>query len=630
MRPKTPRSTASRLAILLFSALFALAFGGGGLYFGLIPLVRTLHSAWVVQAWQAVPAQVLSSRLQVHSNSDGTTYRVTARYRYEFGGRTYESGRIGLDPGDMADNIGRWHRDWSGRLSAARDSGRPLTAWVDPAHPSQALLERDIRWPLLLFRLPFTLVFTGVGLVAAWMFVRALIGADSPPASIPATRSSASRTQAPAWFFAVFWCGISFPMTALFWLTGQPWWVDALLSIFSIVGLGLIALAAKQSLLAWRYAGSTPHWNPDPPRAGQTLRVTLTMPARAVGSEDAASATPRLRLAQYRVDDSGSGSSERQVEHFDAVVSVWPDPQGGARWEARFELPADAPTHHSMRSGERVEWRLELLGPDGKEQVSFDVPVQAAAGGGFTADAPVDRFDRRAEWRREVPVPPSTGPEVLQIPADTDRPQLPDSVRVVETPETYELHFSQSGWRWLAALMLGASVALSVWGWTARSSAGEAFLPGDWRWWLAALLMGLGMHAASRRRSVVVRDEGLVVQVTSWMGTRRHSLRPSAFEHLFHKLRYTQTGSNGSVQAFHAVHAREADGGFAVRLSPGLPGPAAAVAVARALLNARSDRAGRFPAGAHRSPQPSGWRPGPGWLLWALLVVLLTWGAGAA
>lgn len=630
MRPHPPRRTASRIATLLFSALFALAFGGGGLYFGLIPLTRTLHAAWEVTSWQTVPAQVLSSNLQVLSDSDSTTYRARTRYRYEIGGRTYESERLGLDPQGMADNIGHWHRDWSDRLSAARDSGRPLTAWVDPADPSQALLDPGIRWPLLLFRLPFALVFTAVGLVAVWMFVRALTGAGSPSASRPDRRSSASRAQGSLWFFAFFWCGIAFPMTALFWLAALPWWVDVFLSIFSIVGLGMIALAARQSLLAWRFSGSAPRWLPDPPRAGEPLRVSLTIPDRAVGNDSNEPAPRRLRLAHYRVDDSGSGSSERCVEQFDAVASAWPEPQGGERWEARFELPADAPAHGSMRAGERVDWRLELLGPNGKALVSFDVPVQAAAAGLSASQSLADRFDRRAEWNREFPVSHPTEPDTLQALAEPDRPRLPDAVRAVETPDTYELHFSQTGWRWLAALTLGPAAALVAWGWISNSKAGPAFLSWDWRWWLAALLAGMGLHAASRRRSVAVHDEGLVVLVRSWMITRQRSLRASAFEHLFHKLLYTKTSSGGPVQAFHAVYARESKGRFAVRLTPGLPGADAAVAVARALLDARIDRAGRFPAGAQRTPRPTGLRPGPGWLLWALLLVALAWGTGAA
>ena len=58
----TPQATlgiAARLVTLLFSAVFALAFGGGGLYFGVLPLARTMSAAWEVRSWQVVAAEVL-------------------------------------------------------------------------------------------------------------------------------------------------------------------------------------------------------------------------------------------------------------------------------------------------------------------------------------------------------------------------------------------------------------------------------------------------------------------------------------------------------------------------------------------------------------------------------------------
>ena len=88
---QAPWSIAARLGTLLFSAVFALAFGGGGLYFGVLPLARTMSAAWEVRSWQAVPAEVLSSQLISNQGSDSTTYAVQTRYRYTAGGRTHES-----------------------------------------------------------------------------------------------------------------------------------------------------------------------------------------------------------------------------------------------------------------------------------------------------------------------------------------------------------------------------------------------------------------------------------------------------------------------------------------------------------------------------------------------------------
>lgn len=129
-----------------------------------------------------------------------------------------------------------------------------------------------------------------------------------------------------------------------------------------------------------------------------------------------------------------------------------------------------------------------------------------------------------------------------------------------------------------------------------------------------------GLHAVTRKRSVTLHDDGLVVRVHSWMWATTRQLRPRAVDHLFHKLLYSQGGTGGSAQAFHAVFARESETSPPVRLTPGLPGASSAVAVALALRAAHGHRLGRFSAGAMRSPIQAGWRPGAGWLLWGAMV----------
>lgn len=622
MSPSKPPGLAARLLLLMFSALFALAFGGVGIGFGVWPLSRMLHAAWAVQSWQPVPAQVLSAELDVLHDDDGSTHRLRARYRYSFNGRSFESERVGLDDRRMADNLGDWHAVWHQRLDAARNSGQNVTAWVDPVQPAQALLDRAIRWPWLVFHLPFAFVFTGVGLVAGWFFLRVLRGQHAPASKVDPGRSSASRAQRPLWFMAMFWCGIAFPLAVIFWMGDSPWWVNAFVSVFPVIGLGLLGAAIRQSVQAWRFSGTQPQWRPSPPRAGEVLAVSLDMSPRAMRDLAAVPAGRRLRLAQYRVDDAGSGETERQVELVDAVVTALPDPQGGERWQARFHLPADAPTHGGRRSGERVDWRLEVLDAKGRPGVFFDVPVQAAAHGPAVSGGVVDRFDRRARWNREEAIgpAPTTAAEATPLPA---------SVRVVETPDAVELRFAASGWRWLAALTMAAAMLLIWWGWGALlRDAGWAAL-GAWRWWLLALLVWLGLHAASRRRLLTVRDDGIVVWVTSLMGQSAHHLAPSAFDHLFHKIRFTQSTANGADREFHALHARERAGGPELRLTPALSGAESAVSVARAVLAARRDRADRFTPGAQRREVPAGWRPGPGWLLWTLLMAGLLAGAMA-
>ncbi|PKO29018.1 MAG: hypothetical protein CVU36_14755 [Betaproteobacteria bacterium HGW-Betaproteobacteria-9] len=641
---QTPWSIAARLGTLLFSAVFALAFGGGGLYFGVLPLARTVSAAWEVRSWQALPAEVLSSQLTSNQGSDSTTYAVQARYRYTAGGRTHESTRVGLDPAAGSDNIGDWHQQWHSRLSSARDRGQPVTVWVDPADPTRAVLDPRIRWAKTIFHLPFALVFTGVGLGALWVFWRALSGrgpgafdsggrvrtttgdAAAQPTGSAVTRSSASRGQALLWFFALFWCGISFPMAALFWMTGSPWWVKVFVSVFVVIGIGVLTLAWRQSVLAWRFAGTSVRFVPAGPQAGEFFEVELALSSRAL--QNTPPAGRRLRLAQYRVDDSGSGTQERQVEAFERAATAMPDMAGGERWHARFELPADAPTHGGRRSRERVDWRLEILTAEGAVEVSYDVPVQEAPArsAGQPMAAP-DRFDRRADWGHEEAIPPRhEGWSAGDAPSPRALPD-PVQVQVVEHSDAWEMRFRQSGWRWAAALAMVPVVILSGLWWTSGPRASWSDALGSGLWWGVAFLLLFVLHAGTRQWRLRVRDDGVERELASWMWRRTRVFPLASLDHLFHKLLYTQS-SGRATTAFHALHAREAASGPSVRLTPGLPGAASAVAVAQALQVAREHRTGRFTPGVLRPPSVASWRPAAGWLVWTLWLLLLAAGPG--
>ncbi len=634
------RSAPAHLGVLVFSAVFALAFGAGGVFGGLLPLARMIDAAWAVRSWQPVPALVLSSELVSNNSGDSTTYAASARYRYTVGDDTHESTRIGLDTSAGSDNIGNWHQEWHARLTTAKDREQTITAWVDPTNPARSVLDPKIRWAKAFFHLPFALLFTGVGLVASWAFFRILFGrevagfgagrqhgieaedaAQDSTGTEARARNSASRGQWFLWFFALFWCGLSFPMAGVVWTTGTPWWVQAFMSVFVVVGVGLLIFAARQSFLAWQFAGSSIRFLPAQPLAGDVFELRLALTARAL--RRSSHQHRRVQLAQYRVDDASSGKQERQVQVFEQAVSVVPDLQGAEHWHTRFELPQDAPTHGGRRSGERVDWRLEILGDEGQVVVSYDVPVQAQSQAmGVAAQAP-DAFDRKAQWtertrEQAIAAQPQTA-SAFEMPV----PQLPAHVQVLERADAWEVQFGQTGWRWAAITAVAVAAVMSGLWWRSATRVSWQEALGAGPWWVVAALLLFALHAATRRWSLELRDDGLVLRAGSWMWRVTRVLPMSALDHLFHKLQYSKSGSNASMQEFHSVFARELPGAPSVRLTPGLPGAASAQAVAHALQAARANRAGRFSAGAVRTSERAGWRLGGGWLVWLAAVLLL-------
>ncbi len=630
----------ARLLVLVFSAVFAVAFGAGGYVVGLKPLARTLWAAWEVRSWHPLQAEVLGAELKRHSDSDGTTYHVQARYRYEFAGRQYEGTRIGLDPQGSADNISDWHQRWHGQLQSAQARGARITIMVDPRDPSQSLIDPSIRWPLQVFRLPFALVFTGVGLAAAWVFVYTLLGlgksreedeegsgglsgqaAGTSPVALP--KGSVGGPLGVIWFFTFFWCGISWPMAAMLWTNPQaPWFAKAFISVFVMVGVALVALAARQTQMAWRYAGAALTALPARPRAGHPVELTLLLPERAAAYQTGQAL--QLRLAQYRVDESSSGSPERCVESFIEAARVQPTADGGLRLSARFDVPHDAPPHGAQRSGERVDWRLELLHSlGGAVELTYDLPVQAAPRSFEGGDDLPDRFDRRASWKQVVPIAPLSeerGEDEGPLP-------LPPSVTLQETREAWYCEFSQGGWRWAAGLVL-AGLALEA---AINGRLGFQGLAPPSGFFSAAAWMALAafaLHAATRRWTLAVQDDGIVVRRRSWLWSRAQALPGPASQALVHKLLHS-TGSGTSEHLYYAVYARGADGAL-VRLTPGLSGDAAATAVGQSIAQAWQHRQGRFAAGMQRPMLAEHSRPAWGALLVLALLAWWIWSPRAA
>ncbi len=150
-----PRDKNGCLGCLVLSLPFLLYAGWG------------LHS-WLLYArsgsWQPVRATIESAELIKHFDPDGgTEYSVKATYRYTFSGKTFTGHRVGVTVGSNA-----FHQRRFNELDAARKNGRPVTAFVNPKDPTEALLYREKEsWLSLLVPLGF--VFFGAGVLVIGM-----------------------------------------------------------------------------------------------------------------------------------------------------------------------------------------------------------------------------------------------------------------------------------------------------------------------------------------------------------------------------------------------------------------------------------------------------------------------------
>src|SRR5688572_8109664 len=118
--------------------------GGVGLWFTCGSIYEGLRS----RDWAPVEAEIR------HVDTG------TATYSYWWQERQYVSDRVGtFAPGGSTD-LDDWDERMDQLLSEAVAEKKPVTAYVNPHHPDEALLDRQIRWK-------FVLVIMGISLASA-------------------------------------------------------------------------------------------------------------------------------------------------------------------------------------------------------------------------------------------------------------------------------------------------------------------------------------------------------------------------------------------------------------------------------------------------------------------------------
>jgi hypothetical protein len=246
-----------KLGSALACLLFAIPFGGVGV-FATWTIGSTLHDAWRARDWVRVMATVEEARLHSSSGSEGgETYKAEGRYRYAFAGAQYTGSRLGLSRMGGSDNIDDWHQEVNARLAEARSAGRPVPVWVNPGNPAESVFDRELRWGELLFLVPFSLAFGGVGVGALVAMVFVLKGKGEGGAQDAVDRALGSRSGATGasdtstprflWIFAFFWNALSWPIAilALGDIVENGEWVGLLVLLFPLVGLGLLWAAVS-------------------------------------------------------------------------------------------------------------------------------------------------------------------------------------------------------------------------------------------------------------------------------------------------------------------------------------------------------------------------------------------------
>ncbi len=372
-------------------SIFALPFFGTGVWM-LWSVSNVFIDAFEMQDWVQVEARLLSGGYTSHRGDDSYTYEAYARYTYDVQGQTFVADRVGLSSG--SDNIGSYQQQIGNNLGGAHSRGESILVYVNPNDPSQAIIDRGVRWGMVGFKSIFLFVFGGVGLgllIFTWRAPREKDKSDPRYTDSPwlldddwhtaTIRSSSKASMYGIWAFAALWNLISAPLPFVMYdeVVNKGNYLALVALLFTAVGIGLLTWAIRRTL-EWRRFGASPvTLDPFPGSIGGHVGGTIDL---AIPNDP--SIEYQLSLTNIKSYISGSGknrSRNEKAEWQDMVVAHAESTGRSTRLTFRFDVPEGLRESDADRDDTYYIWRLNLSAElDGTDlDRSYDIPVYATA-----------------------------------------------------------------------------------------------------------------------------------------------------------------------------------------------------------------------------------------------------------
>jgi hypothetical protein len=372
-----------------FFLLFALPFAGAGVWIG-VWLAGDLLAHSRMQSWEGTPAVIVRAKLDSQSDAEGgTSNRATAEYTYQYRGQQYTGRRVAVHGG--GDNIGSFQQNAYRQLEEHRKSGRPFRCYVNPAKPSEAILFRDLRWEIVLFKMVAALVFgfIGFGLSAAAVFGSRKLRADKALAALHPDepwlckkdwadgkiKASGKAATFILVAFTAIWSLAAAPAWLMFRenrIVGE--WSNLVGMLFPVFGLMLIWCSIGAVLRRRKFGRAVFEMASTPGVIGGQLAGVIRIPAK-IEPEDGFCIT--LNCVQKKVcGDSAREDVLWQDEQRIARGLSDSDPDESAI-PVLFQIPYDCrPTDETTSQNETI-WRLAVSakGLGANVAIDFNVPV---------------------------------------------------------------------------------------------------------------------------------------------------------------------------------------------------------------------------------------------------------------
>jgi hypothetical protein len=390
--PWSNRAGISKGLYALFG-LFAL-MGGVLLYFLFVAPLLKISAA---RSWPATPCIIVSSTVQAHHGSHGSTYSIEVVFAYTVGGQSYTSDRYSFFTGSSSG------RESKVKVVAGLPPGLATVCYANPVRADEAVLERGYTSELWFGLIPLAFLLIGLGGIVGVTVAARRRGAPTglertaiglPPAAMLATdgpvtlkpRQSPAGVLMASVVFAVLWNGLVavfiFAQFIPNWRQGHPdYFLAVFLIPFVLVGLGVIVWVGYNLLALGN------------PRPVVTLGRGRLHPGEEVEVDwefigDASRLIRLIITVEGREEATyQAGKNTRTDRHVFATIPVIDarEPVDIAAGRARFAIPAGA--MHSFKSDHnQVIWQMAVKGeiprwPDVKTDLEVIVSPRPVVAG---------------------------------------------------------------------------------------------------------------------------------------------------------------------------------------------------------------------------------------------------------
>ena len=165
--------------IFLMCFLIGVVFVLVGIGITFCKVVKPLALLDRSREWAETPAQILSVEIEKDGDGSKATYRFAMRYQYEVNGQTHISERVTAFGG--SDNVSRYHKKNYARYKPLFNAKNPITCWVDPADPTQAIIDRVPRFDALMFMHLIVFLFPLMGVTFILYSISLICRSPSAP-----------------------------------------------------------------------------------------------------------------------------------------------------------------------------------------------------------------------------------------------------------------------------------------------------------------------------------------------------------------------------------------------------------------------------------------------------------------